>query len=382
MDRQRPLDPPDEITAARANSPITRMTFPDGHEGWLVTSQHAVREILASPKFSNDLEYIHSPIPSRSLADLNFEIPPGMFNRMDPPDHTRIRRMLISQFTVRRMNLLEPRIAQIAEEHLDAIERDGSPVDLVPAFTLPIPSLVICELLGVPYESRQRFQHDAATMLNLEADPADMGKAWFSLRDMLGEIIDAKRATPTDDLLGGLVVENELNQEELITVAMVLLIAGHETTANMLALGTYTLLQQPEQREALLNDPANAVEELLRYLSIIHIGPARVAAEDVEIDGHLIKAGDTVVMSVPGANRDPEKFKNPDTVDVTRDAHGHVAFGHGIHQCLGQQLARIEMRIGFAALLRRFPTLRLDGDVRFRNKMSIYGVHNLLVVLC
>jgi cytochrome P450 len=255
----------------------------------------------------------------------------------------------------------------------------GPPVDLVPTYTLPIPSLVICELLGVPYSDRAKFQEDAAVLLNLESESEAAMGAWMSLNALLGEIIDSKRAEPGDDLLSGLIAEGELSQAELITIAMVLLIAGHETTANMLALGTYTLLQQPSQIAAVIADPATAVEELLRYLSIIHLGPVRTALEDVEIDGHLIKAGECIAMSVAGANRDPAKFDSPDSLDVTRHAQGHVAFGHGIHQCLGQQLARIEMRIGFAALLRRLPSLKLAGEVRFRDRMSIYGVHNLPV---
>jgi cytochrome P450 len=378
--RPNPLDPPQEIAELRAADPLVRMTFPDGHLGWLATGHHAVRAILASPAFSNRIEKMHPVIPTKRAQDLAlFQTPPGMFNRMDGEDHARIRRMLTGQFTVRRMTLLEPRISQIAEEHLDEIVKMGPPVDLVPTYTLPIPSLVICELLGVPYSDRAKFQQDAAVLLNLESESEAAMGAWMSLNALLGEIIDSKRAEPGDDLLSGLIAEGELSQDELITIAMVLLIAGHETTANMLALGTYTMLQQPSQIAAVIADPATAVEELLRYLSIIHLGPVRTALEDVEIDGHLIKAGECVAMSVAGANRDPAKFGNPDSLDVTRHAQGHVAFGHGIHQCLGQQLARIEMRIGFAALLRRLPSLKLAGEVRFRDRMSIYGVHNLPV---
>jgi cytochrome P450 len=378
-DRRHPLDPPEKIAEIRASEPLARMTFPDGHVGWLATGQHVARAVLASPAFSNRLDLARPPIPVGARGQLSFEMPPGMFNRMDPPDHTRIRRMLTGQFTVRRMKELEPRIAEITREHLDAIEQAGPPADLVPSFCLPVPSLVICELLGVPYSNRERFQHDSAALLNLESQAEEVTNAWVSVRALLGEIIDAKRHRLGDDLLSGLIAEDELTREELVTVGMVLLIAGHETTANMLSLGTYTLLNHPDQRAALLADPATAVEELLRYLSIVHIGPVRTAVEDVEIDGHLIKAGDTVAISLPGANRDPRKFHHPDSLDVTSDAQGHVAFGHGIHQCLGQQLARIEMRIGFAALLRRFPTLRLAGEVRFRDTMSIYGLHNLPV---
>ena len=379
IDRQRPLDPPDEIAAAPAQDPIVPMTYADGKEGWLVTGQHAAREVLASPAFSNRIVHIHSPIERPGLADMKIEEVPGMFNRMDGVDHARIRRMLIGQFTVRRMTLLEPLITKITEDHLDEMERHGPPLDLIPAFTLPIPSLVICELLGVPGDMRSSFQNDAKGMLNLDADSEVVMKAWASLSQTMATLIAEKRAHPADDLLSGLIAEGELTEPELVMIAMILLIAGHETTANMLALGTYTLLRHPDQRDALLRDPATAVEELLRYLSIIHIGPIRTALEDVEIDGHLIRAGDPVTISVPGANRDPAKFGDPDTLDVTRNAHGHLAFGHGIHQCLGQQLARVEMRIGFAALLRRLPSLRLAGEVRFRSRMSIYGLHNLPV---
>jgi cytochrome P450 len=378
--RPNPLDPPQEIAALRSADPLVRMTFPDGHLGWLATGHHVVRAVLASPAFSNRIEKTHPVIPVKRAQDLaTFETPPGMFIRMDGEDHARIRRMLTGQFTVRRMNMLEPRISQIASEHLDAIVQAGPPVDLVPAYTLPIPSLVICELLGVPYADRVKFQQDAAVLLNLESDSESAMGAWASLSELLNEIIDTKRTEPADDLLSGLVAEGELSQAELITIAMVLLIAGHETTANMLGLGTYTLLQNPSQIAAVIADPATAVEELLRYLSIIHFGPVRTALEDVEIDGHLIKAGEAVAMSVPGANRDPSKFDGPDSLDVTRHAQGHLAFGHGIHQCLGQQLARIEMRIGFAALFRRLPSLKLAGEVKFRDRMSIYGVHNLPV---
>ncbi|TCO53498.1 cytochrome P450 [Actinocrispum wychmicini] len=379
MDRQRPLDPPDEIAAVRTHDPISPMTYPDGHEGWLVTSQHAARAVLASPSFSNLVAKMHSPVERPGVRDMNFEIPPGMFNRMDPPDHTRIRRMLTGQFTVHRMHALEPRIAKIAEDRLDEIEAAGPPTDLVTSFALPIPSLVICELLGIPQEYRGTFQQDSATMLNLDTPPEDINSAYLALCQTLSSVVNGKRANPPDDILGGLIAEGQLTHEELVTIAMILLVAGHETTANMLALGTYTILQHPDQRAALLNDPAAAVEELLRYLSIIHLGPVRSALRDVEIEGHLVRAGQCVTISVPGANRDPEKFADPDTLDVTRDAHGHVAFGHGIHQCLGQQLARIEMRIGFTALLRRFPSLRLAGGVRFRTRMTIYGVHTLPV---
>lgn len=283
------------------------------------------------------------------------------------------------------MQQLTPRIAAIAHEHLDGLERQGPPADLVQAYALPIPSLVICELLGVPYAEREQFQLQTATMMRLGATKEQFMGAIAELGQFLYKLVSAKRAAPTDDLLGGLAAAGELTDEELAGVAMLLLIAGHETTANMLALGVYALLSNPDQLAALRADPdlmPGAVEELMRYLSIIHTGLTRAALEDVTVEGQQVTAGETVVVSVAEANRDGEHFTTPDTLDVARSAAGHIAFGHGVHQCLGQQLARIEMRIGYSALLERFPNLRLatpPEQVPMRTDMAVYGVHKLLV---
>jgi cytochrome P450 len=261
----------------------------------------------------------------------------------------------------------------------------GPPVDLVTAFALPIPSLVICELLGVPYADREGFQRDSATLLNLETSDEAAGVAMRSITGYLAELVERKRAEPTEDLLGGLVAGGDLTGEELVGMALLLLIAGHETTANMLGLGTFALLTRPEQAEALREgrvDVANAVEELLRYLTIIQHGGSRTAVEDVELGGEVIRAGESVAIYLPLANRDPARFAGGHELDLAADAHGHLAFGHGVHQCLGQQLARIEMRIAYPALLRRFPTLRLavpPEEVPVRSDMAIYGVHRLPV---
>ncbi|MCT9932301.1 cytochrome P450 [Planotetraspora sp. A-T 1434] len=383
--RERPFDPPDELRPLRAEAPICRMAYPDGHEGWLVTGYAAVRAVLADPRFSTRPELLHSPIPQRMAQFKMLPVPPGFFLRMDPPAHTRYRRLLTGQFTVRRMRQLEPRIEEITNGRLDAMERAGGPIDLVQSFSLPIPSLVICELLGVPYDDRVRFQRDSAVMLNLESTPDQVMSAMTDLLTYLRDLVRRKRVEPADDLLSGLVSGGELTEEEITGMALLLLIAGHETTANMLALGTFALLRNPAQLAAVRDDPAvveDAVEELLRYLTIIHIGPVRTALEDVELDGHLIRAGESVTLSLPAANRDPERFADAEDLDVTRSAHGHLTFGHGIHQCLGQQLARTEMRVAYPALLRRFPGLRLAvpaEEVPMRSNMSIYGVHRLPV---
>ncbi|MGW4209667.1 cytochrome P450 [Lentzea sp. NPDC004789] len=389
--RQTPFDPPAEVTEIREKARISRLKFADGHLGWLVTGHHQVREILGSPKFSNEPERFH-------LLDKRFqgELPeegsrrkaePGMFLSQDPPDHTRLRKMLQGQFTVRRMNQLSEWIGGIVDDQLKHLRTFDGRADLVKEFALPVPSLVICALLGVDYGERHRFQEDTAKMLSLDTTFKEAMAALERIQAFMRELIARKKANPGgDDMISDLLATGEPTDEEAANMAMLLLLAGHETTANMLGIGTFTLLEHPDQLKILKDEPEiidNAVEELMRYLSIIHFGPMRSALEDVEIDGHLIKAGDTVLMHVPAANRDPEKFPgNPDELDLRRPASGHVAFGHGIHQCLGQQLARIEMRIAFAKLFQEFPDLRLDvapEEVPLRTNMGIYGVHSLPV---
>ncbi|WP_433220001.1 cytochrome P450 [Microtetraspora malaysiensis] len=385
LTRERPFDPPDALGLWRDEDPIRPLAYPDGHQGWLVTGYAAARAILADPRFSTRIELLHTPLPQRAMQFRNTLRRPGFFLRLDPPDHTRYRRLLAGQFTVRRMKGLESRIEEITRDHLDAMERVGAPTDLVRAFALPIPSLVICELLGVPYADREKFQRDSAVLLSLNSSVEQIEAAMNDLLDYLDDLVRRKRAAPDDDLVSGLATETDLTDEELTGVTTLLLIAGHETTANMLGLGTFALLRNPEQLAAVRDNPEvadHAVEELLRYLTVIHIGPLRAALEDVEIDGRLIRAGESVTISVAAANRDPERFPEPDQLDVARPASGHLTFGHGIHQCLGQQLARTEMRIAYPALLRRFPDLRLAvpaEEVPMRTDMAIYGVHRLPV---
>jgi len=385
MERDHPFDPPAELRRLRAGRPLNRLAFPDGHLGWLVTGHAVGRAVLSDPRFSVRQELRHFPVRLPMVSEQRGPARPGWFVRMDPPAHTRYRRLLTGQFTVRRMNQLTPRIVAIAAEHLDAMERQGPPADLVRGYALPIPSLVICELLGVPYAERESFQRQTATMISLHSTGDQVLAAVADLGRFLYELVVAKRAAPTDDLLGGLVASGELTDEEVTGVAMLLLIAGHETTANMLALGAYALLRNPDQLARLRADPAlidGAVEELLRYLSIIHTGLTRTALEDLTIEGQPVTAGETVVVAVAEANRDAAHFAAPDALDISRSETGHLAFGHGIHQCLGQQLARIEMRVGYAALLQRFPDLRLaiaPQDVPLRSDMAVYGVHRLPV---
>jgi cytochrome P450 len=376
----RPFDPAAGLDALRAQAPLVRMRFPDGHIGWLATGYATVRSVFADPRFSSRYDLMHYP-----YADIG-ELPPpqiGDMTGMDAPEHTRFRKLLVGKFTVRRMRELTERVEEITTEHLDAMERAGGPVDLVEAFAQPIPALMICELLGVPSADRGDFQRWTLQLTTQVTDQQKQGEAMNSLMEYMNKLVLAKRADPTDDLLGDL-TSTDLTDDELTGVGSFLLGAGLDTTANMLGLGTFALLSNPDQFAALRDDPAlapQAVEELMRYLTLIHT-TVKTAVEDVELEGRTVRAGETVVMSVDAANRDPLRFPDPDTLDLTRKATGHLGFGHGIHQCLGQQLARVEMQVALPALVSRFPTLRLAVDpeqVPLRTDMNIYGVHSLPV---
>ncbi|SIR73357.1 Cytochrome P450 [Microbispora rosea] len=379
-----PFDPPAELIDARRHGPISRYRFPDGHEGWLITGYDLVRSVLADPRFSSRKELMrHHPLIDFGEIEVP-PAPPGEFLLMDDPQHSRYRKPLVGRFTVRRMRLLTERVEQVTADHLDAMEKAGPPADLVTAFAKPIPSVIICELLGVPYEDRGFFQDNIDAFLGGEAGDEELFAAYTATQRYLAELVAAKRVTPTDDVLSDL-TDSDLTDEELQGIALILLSAGFDTTANMLALGTFALLRHPEQLAAWRADPAltdRAVEELLRYLSVAKTF-MRTALEDVELGGRTIAAGTAVILSYNTANRDPGRFTDPHVLDLGRQDGGHLAFGHGIHQCLGQQLARVEMRVALPALLSRFPTLRLAvpaEEVGLRPETAdVYGVKSLPV---
>jgi len=383
-----PFDPPRRITRLRAARPVSPLVFPDGHEGWLVTGYDVVRQVMADTRFSSrqDIGILHVPYETPGMPAATEPSPqiPGLFITMDPPDHSRLRRKLTGAFTARRMKMLEEHIVDIAERQLDELARLTPPVDLVKEFALPVPSLVICELLGVPYADRENFQVNSAKFLEKDVALEDKMAAYGAMTSYLAELVTRKRVEPGEDILSDLGRDDELSIEELTGIAFLLLLAGHETTANMLALGTFALLEHPEQMAELRADPdllPDAVEELMRYLSVADIF-YRYASEDIELGGQTIGEGSTVVVSLLAADHDPERFDNADALDIHRSARGHLSFGHGAHACLGQQLARVELRAGFAGLLRRFPTLALAipaGEVKLKTDMNLYGVHELPV---
>jgi cytochrome P450 len=354
-----PFDPPAELIDARRHGPISRYTWPGGKPGWLITGYDLVRSVLADSRFSARKEL---------MLDLSMDITglepppasPGEMVFMDEPEHGRYRKPLQGRFTARRMRLLTERVEQITADCLDAMEKAGPPADLVTAFAKPIPAIMICELLGVPYEDRDSFQDQFDVFLGGEASAEDQIVAFAAAQQYFAELVAAKRANPTDDILSDL-TDSDLTDEELRGLSHGMMLAGYDTTANTLALGIFALLQNPAQLAALRADPALAdrgVEELLRYLTVARTFQ-RMALEDVELGGQTIKAGTVVILSYNTANRDPERFADPHVLDLRRQHGGHLAFGHGIHLCLGQELARIELRIAILALVNRFPTLRL-----------------------
>ncbi|RSN55649.1 cytochrome P450 [Actinomadura sp. WAC 06369] len=393
MHRDDPFTLPPALVALAERAPVTRATLPGGAPFWLVSGHAEGRAVLADPRFSSDRFRYHPRFTSLSEEEReqlrNAKAQAGSFINMDPPEHTRYRKLLAGQFTVRRINRLAERIEEIVTERLDAMAARGGTADLMADFAFPVPSLVICELLGVPYADRAEFRRRATTLLQANLPVKDAMENAEALRAFMARLIAGKRADPADDLLSDLIhragAEPALTDDELVGIANLLLLAGYETTAGMLGLGTFVLLQRPRQLDALREDPSrmgDAVEELLRYLSIVHIGLFRFTTVDLEIGGEHIPAGSSVVVSVVTANRDEKHWPDPDVLDVTRPRGPHLAFGHGVHQCLGQQLARVEMRIAFTELLRRLPGLRLavpPEEVPVRDEMLHYGVDALPV---
>jgi cytochrome P450 len=306
----------------------------------------------------------------------------------DPPDHTRLRKLVGKAFTGRAIAALRPRIEQIAGELLDEMEAGPDRIDLLDAYAFPLPITVICELLGVPTDDRNDFRTWSNTLLQ-SADVAAHTAAGASMASYLTELVDERRARPTDDMLGAIVAASEdsdqLSRHEAISMAFLLLVAGHETTVNLIGTGTYALLRHPAQLDALRADPSlvpNAVEEFLRWDGPVHLATVRFTVEPTVIGGVEIPAGEVVLVSLTSANRDPSRWPDADQLDVRRQAASHLAFGHGIHHCLGAPLARLEGDVAFTQLLARFPALSLDAaELTWRPSTLIRGLTALPVRL-
>ncbi|HEV7980960.1 cytochrome P450 [Amycolatopsis sp.] len=386
--RTCPFEPPPEYKKLREEAPISRVNLPGGGQTWVITRHEDVRAALTDPRFSSNRKAPNFPMLAKDGRRVFDDFSPSLIG-MDAPEHGPARRAVVGEFTVRRMEALRPRIQEIVDERIDAILAGPQPADLVEMLSLPVPSLVICEQLGVPYSDHDFFQHHTSRMLSRTAESDERRKAFLSLREYLDKLVSQKEADPSDDLLGRQVLKQREDGNEdhnaLVAMAFLLLLAGHETTANMISLSVVALLENPEQLEAIKDDHAktlSAVEELLRYFTIADTATVRVAKEDVEIGGVTIKAGEGVLGLGYSANRDPEAFDRPDELDIERGARHHVAFGFGAHQCLGQNLARMELQIVFDTLFRRIPTLKIAApidDLPFKNDAAVFGLHSLPV---
>ena len=387
--RRDSFSPIAEIREIRETEGVREFTSAFGMQVYLITRHDDIKAVLSDhERFSNarppgfTVQGVPQPTEQEEATARA-----GNLLGLDPPDHSRLRRMLTPEFTIRRMKRLEPRIVEIVAGQLDVMETSGPPADLVEHFALPIPSLVICELLGVPYDDREDFQRRSAKQLDLSIPIPDRLELQRQGRAYMTTLVTRTRRQPGEDILGMLVREHgdELTDDELVGIAGLLLLAGHETTSNMLGLGTLALLRHPEQLAMVRDDPdaiGPAIEELLRWLSIVQTAIPRITTTDVEIAGVTIPAGKLVFPSMPSGNRDGDFIDSPEVLDIARGAPGHLAFGHGVHHCLGAPLARMEMRIAFPALLRRFPNLALAedfSDVQFRNWNFIYGLKSLEV---
>lgn len=377
------LDPVPGLAERQRDEPVSKLEFPFGITAWLVTGYQDVQAVIGdTTRFSNDFSNVVASTGGQATAAQD----PGGLGFSDPPHHTKLRRALTPEFTMRRLSRLVPRIEQIVEQQLDVMQSAGSPVDLVETFAMPIPSLVICELLDVPYPDRADFQRLSGSRFDIFGGAGTGLEAISESLSYMGELVATQRRQPGDGLLGMLIRDHgdELDDRELAGLADGLLIGGHETTASMLALGAILLLTHPEAAAALRDDDeavGPAVEEMLRYLTVVQVAFPRFARADLELGGKQIRAGEMVLCSLSGANRDPALGPHMQGFDPKRISP-HLAFGYGAHRCVGAELAKIELRIAYPALLRRFPDLRLDramADISFHEYSVVHGVDTLPV---
>ncbi|MEC3979772.1 cytochrome P450 [Amycolatopsis sp. H20-H5] len=374
------LDLNEAYAAARDAEGMVRVRMTYGEPAWLATRYADARLVLGDRRFSRAASLDHDE-PRSSPAQRDS----GILS-MDPPDHTRLRTLVAKAFTMRRVELLRPRVAELATELLAGMKGKGQPVDLVDDYALPIPVAVICELLGVPVADRPRFRawSDAAlSTSSLTAEEFERNRE--ELRDYMRGLIEQHRAEPADDLMTALIeardVRDRLTELELVDLCVGILVAGHETTASQIPNFVYALLEQPEQWARLVADPElipAAVEELLRFVPLgAGAGFPRYATEDVEVGGVLVRAGEPVLVAIGAANRDALRFGSPESLTFDRDDNHHLGFGHGVHHCLGAPLARLELQEALRALLREMPELHLAGDIVWKTQMLVRGARSM-----
>jgi cytochrome P450 len=390
-DPERPFDPPAELYRMREAGPVA-LVMPNSPEpAWLITGYDDQRKLLTDPRMSSDQSRPGFPVAVEGIKQSQGGGTTRTIIALDNPRHDVVRKMFARDFMVRKINELRPRIQKHVDDLIDKMLAGPKPADFVSSFALALPTLVISDILGVPYQDQKMFQEITEKIVNPFLPKAEIAQGAADLARYIGGLLETKLEDPQDDMLSriaGYWHAGELTRDEAIGGGMVLIPAGHETTANMIALSTIVLLEHPEQLAEIApgDNPeliANAVEELLRYVGVSHYGRRRVALDDIEIAGRVIRKGEGVILPGNLADREPGIFDgDPDTLDIHREARHHLAFGYGIHQCLGQPLARAELQIVYATLFRRVPTLQIAiprGEIPFRAELFIYGAHDLPV---
>lgn len=382
-----PLSPPPEYGEMLSTGQPQRVTLWNGDTAWAFTRWQDVREVLANPNFSAVPSTPGYPTlsPARASALESYQ----SFITMDPPDHGAYRRMITKEFTHKRMQDLRPRVQQVLDDLLDGMERAGSPADLVEHLAGPLPSIVISMMLGVPAKYHRDMEAFGAQKNDITADPKVPAEAARKMGLVIDEILTQREKDPGQggDLLSRLVIDQinpgHLSHRDAVNMVALLYLAGHETTTNQITLGTLTLLRNPDQLARLSGGPqvlSRAVDEMLRFNSIVQYNSARVATADVEIGGHPVRKGEGVYALITAANHDPAAFPEPACFDIERDASNHMAFSFGIHQCLGQSLARMELEVVFGTLFRRFPNLHVAvpfEELEFKNEQLVHGLRRL-----
>lgn len=384
-------DPLSYFARMRSEGPVTHVTMPDGTRAWLITGYEDVRGALADPRLVKDWARKMAPEEGWD-PDPAFEFLNVHLLNMDPPDHTRLRKLVTKAFTARRVAGLRPRVEAITSSLLSAMaDGDRAELDLIEAFAFPLPITVICELIGIPVDDQEDFRSWSHALMSSVASQEEMLSAGQAMYRYFTNLVAAKRRAPADDLLSALITARDegdsLDERELIGMLFLLLVAGHETTTNLIASGTLALLTHPDELSRLRADPSllpGAVEELLRFVNPVSHATERFTLEPVSIGGVTISPREWVVCATSSANHDPARFPDPGRLDLSRDTAGHMAFGHGIHFCLGAPLARLEGEVAFGALLSRFPSLSLAvpvSELRWRPSSLIHGLETLPIRL-
>ena len=382
-------DPLSYFARMREEAPVTPVVMPEGSRAWLVTRYEDVRAALADPRLAKDWAAHMTPEgwePDPIFSFLNMH----MLN-LDPPDHTRLRKLATKAFTPRRVAGLRPRVEAVTSSLLDAMASAGDEADLIEAFAFPLPITVICELIGIPAADQDEFKQWSHAIVSSVASGDEVRSAGLATYTYFTNLIAAKREAPADDLLSALLTARDegdsLSERELFAMLFLLLIAGHETTTNLIASGTLAMLTHPDQLARLRADPAllpGAVEELLRFVNPVTHATERFTLAPTSIGGVTVPAREWVLCVTSSANHDPARYADPGRLDLSRDTGGHLAFGHGIHFCLGAPLARLEGEIAFGSLLARFPDLSLAvpvSSLRWRPSSLIHGLESLPVRL-